>query len=366
MTRARAMVITRPGHMELQEFPLPPVGEEDGILKVELCGVCGSDPGIFRGKASRAPRPYPLIPGHEIVGRIHALGKKARRRHGLKEGDRVVVEYAFGCGRCRACLAGRYTLCERFFTYGSMVSCAEPPHLYGGYADYLYLHPNAKLHRLPDEVPPEVGVLVSAVLGNGLRWLTRIGNAAPGRAAAIVGPGLQGLAGVVAAREAGCAPILVVGTSRDARRLELARRLGAEITVNVEQQDPVEVLAQATGGRLAQVVMDVSASPAGAATALALAGTGACLVLPGLYGPQTQVPLLLDQVVVKELRLLGAYSHDFESVEAALAVARSGRYPLEELISHRFPLERAEEAVRLVGGEAPGELPLKVLIDLAL
>ena len=113
MSTSRSMVVTKPGRMEMREFQLPSTGPDDGLLKVELVGVCGSDPGIFRGKVSRGPRTYPLILGHEIVGRVHQMGPEAQKRHKVREGDRVIIEYAFGCGACRACVAGRYTLCEK-------------------------------------------------------------------------------------------------------------------------------------------------------------------------------------------------------------------------------------------------------------
>ncbi len=91
MTReSRAVVLTGPGSLELRRFPLPLIGEEDGLLKVELVGVCGSDPGIFSGRSTRGQRPYPIILGHEIVGRIVEIGEKAKRRLGVEVGDRVV------------------------------------------------------------------------------------------------------------------------------------------------------------------------------------------------------------------------------------------------------------------------------------
>lgn len=365
METTRAMVTTEPGRMEMREYPLPAIGEDDGILKVELVGVCGSDPGIFKGKASRAPRPYPLILGHEIVGRVHRAGAKALARWGVAEGDRVIVEYAFGCGVCPACRAGRYTVCEKMLCYGSMVSCAEPPHLYGAYADYLYLPARAMVHRIGEDISPEVGVLIGAVLGNAVRWLSRIGGLRLGMSAAIVGPGQQGMAATVVAAESGAEPIMVVGLSRDKERLELCRRFGAHLAIAADQEDPAEAVLAATRGAGAQVVMDVSGHPSGAATALTLAASGAAVVLPGLYGATTQVPLLLDKAVFKELRLLGAYSQDFEAVEAAITLAKRTKLPLTDMISHRFPLERAEEAVRLVGGEGP-VTPLKVVLDPSL
>jgi len=363
MKTTRAMVLTGPRQLELQEFVLPETGEDDGLLKLELIGVCGSDPGIYNGKTRGAPRPFPIILGHEIVGRVEKMGARASKRHGVEEGDRVIIEYAFGCGECKPCLAGRYTLCEKFYSYGSMISCKEPPHLFGAYADYLYIHPRAMVHKIDDSVSPETAVLICAVLGNAVRWLRTIGNVSIGQSVAIVGPGQQGLAGVAAARASGAGPVFVVGRSSDGERLEMARRFGADVVIDGEKEDPIQVVSDHTAGAMAGLTMDVSGHPSGAALALSLAGTGATVILPGLYGPTTEVPLLLDRVVLKELNLKGVFSHDAPAVEAAIKLARQGAYPLTDMISHRFPLEKAEEAVKLVGGAIPGETPLKVVLD---
>ena len=362
--KSRAMVVTEPGRIEMQEFPLPEIGDEDGILKMELAGVCGSDPGIFKGKISRAPRTYPIILGHEIVGRVYKMGKSAQQRHGVKEGDRAIIEYAFGCGLCKACLAGRYTLCEKMYTYGSMIPCKEPPHLFGAYADYLYIHPRAMVHKIDDDISPEKGVLICAVLGNGVRWMRNIGGVTLSKAVAVVGPGQQGLAGVIVAKEAGASPIMVVGKDRDKHRLEMARMFGADITINADEEDPVEAVSKATNGAMAEIVMDVTGHPSGADVALSLAGMGATVVLPGIYGGI--VPVMLDRVVAKELIVKGAYSQDFTAVDPAIKIAASGKYPLEKMITHRFPLEKAEEALALVRGDKPEENPMKVILDPAL
>jgi alcohol dehydrogenase len=349
--------------LEIQEFDLPEVGNEDGVLKLELIGVCGSDPGIYRGKTRGAPRPYPIILGHEIVGRVERMGPAAQQRHGVKEGDRVIIEYAFGCGQCKACLAGRYSVCEKFYTYGSMISCKQPPHLFGAYADYLYIHPRAMVHKIGERVSPEVGVLISAVLGNAVRWLRTIGNVSIGQTVTIVGPGQQGLAAVVVAKESGAEPIIVIGLSKDKKRLEMASRFGADKIINAEESDPIKAVSDETDGIMSDLVMDVTGHPSGAAMALSLAGTGATVVLSGLYGPDTQVPLLLDKAVLKELKLLGVFSHDFRAVNAAIKLARTHKYPLAEMISHRFSLEQAQHAIQLVGGEVKGEMPIKVVLD---
>ncbi len=358
------MVLTGPKKLEMQVFELPEIGDDDGLLKVERVGVCGSDPGIYAGRPTRGPRPYPIILGHEIVGRVVQLGKTAQTRTGVADGDRVVLEYAFGCGTCDACMAGRYTLCERNYTYGSMISCREPPHLFGGYSEYVYIHPRSMIHKIGDDISPDVGVLICAVLGNGIRWLRQIGGVSIGQAAVIIGPGLQGISATAVAKESGAAPIIVVGLSKDRSRLEMARRFGADETVNADETDPVATVKGITHGKMADIVMDVTGSPSGAALALSLAGKGATFVLPGLY--KEKVVMDLNHAVVNEIKILGVYSHDFRAVRPAIKMVETRQFPFEDLISHRFPLEDAEKAIRMVGGEAGGEMPLKVLLDPAL
>lgn len=359
-TQSRAMVLTGPRQMEMQRFDLPEIGDDDGLLKVEKVGVCGSDPAIYGGRPTRGPRPFPIILGHEIVGRISKIGDAASRRLGVIEGDRVVLEYAFGCGTCDLCVSGRYTLCEKNYTYGSMISCKEPPHLFGGYSEYVYIHPRTMVHKIGDDISPEIGILICAVVGNSIRWLRQIGNVSIGNAVVIVGPGLQGISAAAVAKESGANPIIVVGLSRDRARLDMAKRFGADVTLTSDKEDPIAAVSEITGGKMADIVMDVSSSPAGAALAYSVAGKGAAFVMPGLY--KEKVSLDLNRAVVNELKLLGVYSHDFRAVRPAIKMVRNSTRPFSELISHCFPLEDAEKAVHLVAGKGD-EVPLKVLLD---
>jgi alcohol dehydrogenase len=357
---SRAMVLTGPKKLVIQSFDLPEIGEDDGLLAVERVGVCGSDPTIYGGRQTRGPRPYPIILGHEIAGRIVNMGKKAKLRLGIEEGDRAVLEYAFGCGTCDACMAGKYTLCEKNYTYGSMISCETPPHLFGGYSEYVYIHPRAMVHKIGDEISPEIGVLICAVMGNAIRWLRHIGGVSIGQSVVIVGPGLQGISAAAVAKESGANPIIVIGLSRDKARLEMVSRFGADKTIVSEETDPIEAVRQITNGKMADIAMDVSGSPSGAQLALSLAGRGSKLVLPGLY--KENVLLDLNAAVVNEVQLLGVFSHDFRAVRPAIKMAKKKRFPFEDLISHCFPLEDAEKALKLVAGEDV-EMPLKVLLD---
>jgi alcohol dehydrogenase len=360
--KTRSMVVEAPGKMSMWEFELPRIGPEDGLLKIEMAGVCGSDPGMYRGKETRGPRPYPIIMGHEIVGHIEEIGNAAAKRHGVKAGDRVIIEYAFGCGQCYPCITGNYGQCESFLTYGNMISCKDPPHLWGADGEDLYNAPRAMVHKVSAELPPEAAVLICAVLGNAIRWLRTIGGVSIGNTVVIEGPGQQGLAGVIVARESGARKIIVTGLTKDRERFALAREFGATHCIDAEKEDPVEVVTDVTGGKMADVVMDVTGHPEGVIKALDLAGKGGTVILPGLYGGDVEIPLVMDKVVFKEIRVQGVYSHNIRSVIPAIAMAESRKYPIEKMVTHRFPLEEAERAVRLVGGEIEGGEAIKVVI----
>jgi len=360
--KTRSMVVETPGKMAMWEVAVPQIGDEDGLLKVEMAGVCGSDPGMFKGKATALAIKYPLILGHEIVGRVEKIGAKAAARHKVKPGDRVIIETAFGCGHCRSCLMGNYVHCEAQMFYGHTIPCSEPPHLWGAYGQHLYIAPRAMVYKISDALPPEEAVFIGAVLGNAIRWLRLLGGVSIGHTVVIEGPGLQGLAGVIVARESGADKIIVTGLGKDGRRFELAREFGATHCLNSEQQDPEEAVREITRGDMADVVLDVTGSPEGARRALDLVRRRGTIVLPGIYGAQKEIPLLLDKIVFKEVKIQGVLSQDISSVLPAIKLAESRKYPLGKMITHRFPLEDAEKAVRLAGGEKPEEEAIKVVI----
>lgn len=356
------MVLEAPGRMVLKEFPIPKIGPEEGLLKVDMVGVCGSDIGMYRGKATRAPRPYPIIMGHEIFGTIIKVGGAAAKRWNVKEGDRTIVEYAFGCGECCYCKEGDYIHCEKMLTYGSMISCKDPPHLWGAYSEYLYLPPRARIHQVSRSLKPEVGILICAVFGNAIRWLQIVGGLKKGDIVVIEGPGQQGLAGIVVAKEAGAEKVIVTGTSKDKVRFEMAKILGADEVIDVEKADPIGRIKEMTRGRMADMVMDVTGSVKGAIHAIELVKKKGTVILPGLYGMDREVPLILDKIVYKEVRIQGVFSHDSQSVLPAIRLAETATYPLEKMVTHRFSLEEAEKAIQVAGGEMEGEDPIKVVI----
>ncbi len=340
---------------EVRAFDPPRIPEDGGLLKVEMCGVCGSDwPYYLKYPKLRGP----LILGHEAVGHVTTLGAAAVARFGLKEGDRVALEEYLPCGHCSYCRTGEFRLCDETDTlnrdsgtvrYGSTPITVAPA-LWGGYSQYQYLHPNAVVHRVPEHVPAKLAAL-ALPLGNGVEWTYLQGKVQLGEAVVIQGPGQQGLACTIAAREAGAGCIIVSGLSADRHRLELARKLGAHHTINVDEQDLFATVRDLTGGHMADLVIDcASGGPASVVAAIYVARKAGRVILGGRKF--RSVPEFNSDVLITNfLTVRGMRGHSFQSVELALQIIASGRYPLDEICTHVFGLGEVDQALRTVGGE---------------
>lgn len=360
MAKVKAAVVEAPGVMKIREFERPRIGPEDALLKVEMAGVCGTDPKIYHGEITQYP--LPLILGHEILGTVEEIGRDAERAYGVRAGDRVILEANIQCGRCPYCVRGEYKYCLNVRGYGTKISSATPPHLWGAYAEYLYVAPGSLVHRISPKVPAAAAVLTNAAVANGVQWLRFVGGAKIGDRVIIQGAGPQGLAAILAARESGASLIVVVGRSTDRDRFSLAREFGAHETVNVDEEDVVSRVHELSGGEMADIVLDVTGSTAALAAAFDLVRKQGTVVIAGLTGARAVTPMLMDKIVWNELSVKGVFSKSSPATVAAIRLVESGRYPLEKMVSHLYPLERAEEAVRAAAGEVPGVEPIKVAI----
>ncbi len=350
---SRAVVQTGPRQLELRTLPLPEIDDDSALLRVEACGICGSDAEQYTGVL---PVRWPLVPGHEPLGIIERLGDRAGKRWGVNVGDRVAVEALIPCGHCRACLAGRYQVCRGrggMFAHG-YVPLAHAPGLWGAYADYMYLDPFSIVHPVRKDLPASLAVMFNP-LGAGFRWAVEIPDTGPGDTVLVLGPGQRGLASVIAARAAGADMIIVTGLARDAHKLALAREFGADHTIDVDQEDARARVHDLTRGRGADVVVEVTANaPEPVAEALRYVATGGRIVLAGVKGFKAVPDFVSDLVVVKEATIVGAFGVTSAAYEAAIRLIESGRVPLERLHTHDFPLEAAEEAIQTLAGERPG------------
>ncbi len=329
--------VATPAGLDPRALDLPPAGPDDGLLRVEATGVAPGDRSA--GHDGRE-----VVPGREIVGRVVRIGEHAARRWGVGAGDRVVVEEFAPCGGCRACRAGDPPGCGAGPRYGA-TPVSRSPGLYGGFSDYLYLHPRAVPHRVGDAVDPRTASLF-APLAAGIRWISQQAGTRVGDTVVVHGTGRRALGCVVAARHAGAGRVVLAGPAADLPRLHIARHLGADHVVFSDEEDVAAAVAGLTGGAGADTVVHLGRGAGTLDGAVALAATGGTVVLAG--GPD-RAELPYATVVRRRLRLLGAAAHDPRSVPAALEVIRSGRHPLHLMTTHHFPLAEAALALRTAG-----------------
>jgi threonine dehydrogenase-like Zn-dependent dehydrogenase len=349
-----AAVRTGPGRTELREFPLPEVPDDGALLQVEVAGICGTDVKMY----ARPPFPGPVIMGHENVGVIARAGRTFAERQDVREGDRVFVEHYVGCMRCEWCRIGEYRHCELTDwrtnpdarRYGYTTS-DNPYHLWGGFAQYLYLPWNAVLHKVPAGVSPELAGIATP-LSNGIEWALFSAGVGYDSTVLIQGPGQQGLSQTVACKQAGASLIIVTGTSRDRARLELAKRLGADAVIDVQAEDPRDQIRELTAGKGVDIVLDCTS---GAGTAPVLLGIDALKRREGTLLIQGELAAFPDfpvkKVTEKSITIRSARGHSFRACELAVKQLASGRFPLQELATHRFGLSDVDRAIRAVGGE---------------
>jgi alcohol dehydrogenase len=354
---ARALVLEAPRQLAARAFTMPEVGDDDGIVRVLACGLCGTDHEQYSGLMHGG---FAFVPGHETVGVVEAVGAGAAARWGVQAGDLVAVEVFQSCRACRMCERGEYRRCLRHGLadmYG-FIAADKAPGLWGGYAEYQYLAPDSMLLPVPAALDPVVATLFNP-LGAGIRWGVTVPRTQPGDVVAVLGPGVRGLSAAAAAKEAGAGFVMVTGVGpRDTNRLALAPEFGADLAVDVATDNPVAALRGATG-RLADVVVDVTAkAPAAFAQAIGLARAGGTVVVAGTRGTNETPGFSPDTIVFKELRVLGALGVDDVAYRAALELLASGRYPFADLPRRCEPLDGADDLLRTMAGETDAIPPV--------
>jgi len=349
-SKSLAMVQTGPRQLEPQDLPIPEIDDDTALLRIEACGICGSDYEQYEGVLRT---PTPAIPGHEPLGVIAKIGERAARRWGVEEGDRVAVETMLSCRFCPPCLAGKYHLClhRRIYSY---IPTTEAPGLWGAYAQYMFLDANTIVHKMDPDLAPEMAVLFNP-LGAGLRWAVEIPQTGPGDTVVILGPGQRGLASVLATRHAGADKIIVTGLEADHAKLDIARQFGADATIDVQNEDAKRRIRELTDGRGADVVVDVSSyATAPVADALDYVAPGGTVVLAGVKGFKPVPDFVSDKIVMKEISIRGAIGVTSSGYESAIRMIESRKVPLEIMHTHNFDLRDAELAIRTLAREIEG------------
>lgn len=357
----RAAVQVDPREIEIREFPRPEIGPDDGLLRVEANGICGSDLEVYRGHMTMNKGPF--IPGHEPMGIVEEVGERAAQRWDVEPGDRVAVEVIVPCRACHTCLTGQYQACPNR-RYGHGVTGLEvEPSLWGGLAEYMYLSPTSVLHKIDKTLPAELAVMFNP-LGAGVRWAYHLGEIGLGDTVLVLGAGQRGLASVVAARAAGAGTIIVTGLAVDEHKLALAREFGADHTIVADEEDVdvVERVTEITNGALADVALELTPMATEPVTdALRAVRHGGRVVLAGLKGGR-EIPLSTDLIINRALTVRGAFGVDATAIAETIALIESRRFPLEKMHTHTFGLDDTALAMQTLGGEVPGEPAVHVSV----
>ncbi|MCR2808390.1 MULTISPECIES: zinc-binding dehydrogenase [unclassified Microbacterium] len=355
----RAVVLSGPNDLSVQEFERPVSGELDAVLRIEACGLCGSDIEQIRGTV---PNPvFPVVPGHEPVGVIESIGATASERWGVRAGDRVCVEVVVPCLDCRGCETGLSNGCERpLGTYGFRPIPGDD-RVSGGFAEYMYVHPNSTLHRISNELPARVAAMYNSVAA-GIRWVQEVGQVSRGDTVVVLGCGQRGIAAAMAAKEAGADLVIVTGLERDAHKLGIAEKFGADVTIFADREDVPGRVHELTEGRLADVILDLTPMAGQPVRdALAAVRRGGRVVLAGLKSGQ-EISVNTDLIVKKSLTVVGALGVEGGSIKAAIALLESGRYPFELMQTHTFGLDDVAQALAVLASEVEGEDAVHVAI----
>lgn len=316
------------GGLELRDWPEPSPGPGEVKLRIAAAGICGTDIHIIRGAWPCHP---PVVLGHEFCGTVVEAGPHVRN---LRPGDRVVSSNpAKTCGVCYHCRAGNDFMCAERVSAGY--------HIDGAFAEFLCIDA-ARCHPLPDHVNFRQAAL-GEPLSVAVHAVIERTTVHAGDLAVVSGPGCVGLLTMQIAKLEG-ARVIIGGLDKDASRLACARALGADVIVNVERENLVEVVKEQSAGRGADIVYECAGSAGSLASCWEAVRKEGTLVPLGVYPGPIQTDF--NKIMMKELRVAGSYGYVWTSWRRSVQLLAGGKVKTEELISHEYPLEKYEEAFR--------------------
>jgi threonine dehydrogenase-like Zn-dependent dehydrogenase len=331
------------GQYEVRELPIPAPPPGGAVVQVEAVGLCGSDVAQFHGvQLVPGASAFPVVPGHETVGRVIALAPDAEL--GVAEGDRVAVDEILGMAPFRV------------YGYSDMTGDGEVG-LWGGYGEYMEIFPGTRLHRLPDDVPAEELTMFEP-LANAINWVARA-DVREGDAVVVQGPGHQGLAVLEAVLARKPSVVIVTGTSQDRLRLDTAKAIGADHVVMVDVDDVQAVVADVTRGG-ADVVFDVATATQTVPLALDLVRFGGRVLLAGLKHFQEIPGLVSDHIVMRSLTVLGGTGYTPDSMAESVALLRAGSVRSDLVVGEVFGLDGIDEAMALLARTDPSRDAVRV------
>jgi len=333
----KAVKLHKAGDLRLEEIPRPEPGAGEVLVRIKAVGVCGSDVHYFKdGRIGDTLVERPIVLGHEPAGVIEGIGKGVTQ---FEIGDRVALDPALSCGVCEWCSEGNPNLCPNVRFFGT-------PPIDGAFREFV-THPAHAVFKLPERLDFADGAMLEP-LGVAIHAVD-LGKMRTAYTAAILGVGSIGLCVLQLARLSGAADLFV--TDLIDSRLDLARRLGADVALRADD-DPVRRIQELTGGRGVDVVFEAAGALETPQQAVDLLKPGGTLVLIGIC-PEDRIPLKATAARRKgiTIRMARRMKHVYSR---AIRLAERNRVDLKSLVTHRYPLERIEEAFDVVGGYKDG------------
>jgi 2-desacetyl-2-hydroxyethyl bacteriochlorophyllide A dehydrogenase len=323
----KAAVFHGPNDLRLESVPVPTVGENDVLLKVDMCGICGTDVHIYRG---HFPAPnLPLIPGHEFAGHVVASGANVDH---VKVDDYVTADINISCGHCYFCRRQQKLFCEQIRQIGV--------HMNGALAEFVKV-PASSIYHVPEEMSPEQGAYIEP-LACAVHGQDRA-NIKAGSSVAIIGGGPMGLAHIRLAKLKGATPIIC--SELNHTRLQKAREMGADAVIDANETDAVEAVLRLTEGRGADYVIEAVGTIHTYKQAFEMVRRGGTVVAYGAAPSTASIDLRPFDIYSKELTIVGSYAGTYETWPEAISLIHGGRFNPGQIITQIAPLEEIVDAL---------------------
>ena len=360
---AEAVTIVNPGCIELREYIVPECPKNGLILNIEMCGICGTDKHTYRGEttqyagtASEQTSPFPMIPGHEIVGIVDRVFPGTLDFYGnrIKEGDRITICPDIVCGKCYNCKhVYGYTWCENWKGYGNSFNADKDP-LMGGWAEKMVVLPETFVYKVPDGLEPELAVyseLMSCAFAfDKLKDFSNLASEGflTGSSVLIQGAGPLGIVHLIMARIVGAGLIIVL--DKNNYRLDAAKTFGADLTINIDSLDKEEITEQIfsnTYGRGVDVAVECVGQAEALPQALEWIRRGGLYLMEGIFTDMGEINFNPHLIVSKSLRIIGLSNHPITTYQASMDMMLRNRekLPLSKFVTHKFPLENFNDAM---------------------
>lgn len=345
-----------PNDNRYEEIPVPQINEDEVLVKVEACGICAGDTKSYHGAAmfwgGGVLPPWtkvPVVGGHEFIGEVVAIGDNAAKKHNLEIGDRAIAEQIVSCGECKFCKSGSHWMCQHQNIHGHQGEVAD-----GGMAQYMKYGPNDIVHKVPKHIPAEHAAMIEP-LSCSVHTVERA-KIEMNDIVVVAGMGPIGLCKIQYAKLK--SPKMVIAVDINPKRLEIAKKLGADVVINPKECDAVQAVLDLTDGYGCDVYINSTGHPSGVIQGLQMVRKLGTFVEFGVFGAETSVDwsIIGDR---KEMTIYGAHISGRDGYEIAIRTLADGSIKVDDIVTHKFPLKDWKEAFEL---QADGKESIKVVL----